>query len=412
MSAIHALGYAGLRRLLDAHGDALYLLDTEAYRRNVRELLALFGRRYARIGLGHSYKTNYIPQLCRAAYEEGAYAEVVSRMEFDMALRFGAAPARIILNGPVKDDALLREALLAGCIVNVDAVGEARRALAIVDAHPGHRFALGIRLNLPLAGRPRSRFGIAVDGPELPELLAAMRARPNLEVAGLHCHIGGDRGAASYAERTRLMVDAARWIFPEAPPRYIDIGGGLAGRMPPELEQQLGYPVPRMDDYAEAIAGTFASAYDAATGPQLIVEPGMGILSDVLWFACEVASVKRIAGQRHAIVTGSIYNVKPTLNRFDLPFTALPGPAMARAEGEWVVSGYTCMEIDVIHKGWRGALAEGDLLLFGNVGAYTVVLKPPFIKAAPAIVELASDGATALVRPSETVDDVLRGYRW
>ena len=412
MSVPRTWNYLGLRSLLDAHGDSLYLLDAVAYRANIREYFTLFRSRYARVGLGHSYKTNYIPQLCRAAYEEGAYAEVVSRMEFDMALRFGADPKRIIVNGPVKDDALLRDALYAGCTLNVDSLGEARRALAIVDAHPERRFEIGMRLNLPLDGRTRSRFGIDVESDGLREMIGAIRERENLLLAGIHCHIGGDRSAAAYAERTQRMIEASRWIFPAAPPRYIDIGGGLAGRMPRELEEQLGYRVPDMEDYAEAIAGTFARAFDPASGPELIVEPGMGILSDVLWFACEVASVKRIAEQRHAVVTGSIYNVKPTLNKFDLPVTALQAPGVLREEGEWVISGYTCMEIDVIHKAWRGALAEGDILLFGNVGAYTVVLKPPFIKAAPAIVEMLPDGTERLVKVAEGLDDVLSTYRW
>ncbi len=408
MERITDLGHQALKALVREHGDSLYVLDTEAYRRNLRVLRSLFSAHYGRIGIGHSYKTNYIPQLCKAAYEEGAYAEVVSRMEFDMALRFGAAPERIIVNGPVKDDALLRDALFAGCIVNVDGMGEADRAMAIMRAHPERRFRMGLRLNLAMSGRARSRFGIAVDDEELRTLVNALRALPNCDLEGIHCHLGGDRSAASYAARTEQMVAAAKWIFPEAPPRYVDIGGGLAGTMPEELQKQLAYPVPTMSAYAEAIAGTFARYYGPSNGPELIVEPGMGVLSDVLWFVCEVAAVKHIAGQQHAIVTGSIYNVKPTLNDFDLPFTVVHG-----ADGEqgvWKVSGYTCMEIDVLHKGWSGRLAEGDLLVHANMGAYTVVLKPPFIKAAPAIVSLGSDGRVEVVKRAETLDDVLSTY--
>lgn len=412
LDPIGRLDHSAVSDLMRLHGDSLYLLDTEAYRRNIRECLARFRARYPRIGLGHSYKTNYIPQLCRAAYEAGAYAEVVSRMEFDMALRFGSAPDRIIVNGPVKDDDLLREAMLAGCILNIDSEGEAKRALAIADAHRDIRMELGIRLNLPMDGRSRSRFGIDMESEALRSLIAAIRARTNLALTGIHCHIGGDRSAASYAERTQRMIDAARWIFPDAPPRYIDVGGGLAGRMPDELKSQLAYPPPSMTEYAEAIAGTFARAFPDGRGPELIVEPGMGILSDVLWFACAVASTKRIGSQAHAVVTGSIYNVKPTLNKFDLPFELLPVPGKEREVALWAVSGYTCMEIDVIHQAWKGALTEGDILLFGNAGAYTVVLKPPFIKAAPAIVELLPDGTTRCVKVAETLDDVLGTYRW
>ncbi len=407
---IAALGHQALRALVRAHGDSLYVLDVQVYRNNLRELRSLFAVHYGRIGIGHSYKTNYIPQLCQAAYEEGAYAEVVSRMEFDMALRFGAAPERIIVNGPVKDDALLRDALFAGCILNMDGADETRRAVVIMRANPDRRFRIGLRLNLPMNERKRSRFGIDADSNEMKELVSALRSLPNCTIAGIHCHLGGDRSAASYAERTQHMIKAAQWIFPDAPPGYIDIGGGLAGRMPQELQQQLAYPVPQLQDYAAAIAGTFAKTFDATNGPELIVEPGMGVLSDVLWFVCEVAAVKRIGDHGHAIVTGSIYNVKPTLNNFDLPFTVVRQGS--EEEGVWTVSGYTCMEIDVVHKAWRGAIAQGDLLVFGNVGAYTVVLKPPFIKAAPAIVMLHADGSTEVVKRAETLEDVLATYRW
>jgi diaminopimelate decarboxylase len=412
MSLIPRLDDTALFGLLAEHGDSFYVLDTGGYEQNLRELQALFAARYGRIGIGHSYKTNYIPQLCRAAYGLGAYAEVVSRMEFDMALRFGADPRRIIVNGPVKDDGLLRDALAAGSIVHIDGIEEGRRAWRILADGGAAKGRIGLRLNLPMEGRTRSRFGIGVEDPELHELLGAFRGLAACTVEGIHCHIGGDRTAASYAERTERMAAAAKELFPDAPPRYVDIGGGLAGRMPEALQQQLGYRVPSMADYAQAIAGTFARRFDASTGPELIVEPGIAVLSDALWFVCQVAAVKRIAGKHHAIVTGSIYNVKPTLHGFDLAFGAVPRDASLGEAAEWAVSGYTCMEIDVLHRGWNGKLATGDLLVFSNAGAYTVVLKPPFIKPMPAIVEVLPDGSTATVKIAEEVGDILRTYRW
>ncbi len=50
--------------------------------------------------------------------------------------------------------------------------------------------------------------------------------------------------------------------------------------------------------------------------------------------------------------------------------------------------GYTCIESDYIYKNYNGDLAEGDYVIFGNAGSYSVVLKPPFILPNFAIVEL------------------------
>jgi len=375
-------------------------------------MLGAFRAHYRNSSLGHSYKTNYIPQLCRAAYADGAYAEVVSRMEYDLALRLGADPQRIILNGPVKDPALLREALRSSVILNVDSLQELQQVAELAGTEPQRTFPLGLRLNFSLPGSPRSRFGIDAESNDLRVAMDLLATAPNLQLRGIHCHLGGDRTAPAYAHRASRMVELARDIFPDAPPDFIDIGGGFAGGLAPGLAAQLPYTVPSMAEYAAAVAGTLAKAYGPTGGPELIVEPGMGVLSDTGHFVCRVAATKRIGGTHHAITTGSIYNIKPTLNKYDLPVQAFHAPDSHGEEASWVLSGYTCMEIDIMHSGWRGRLAPGDLLAFGNVGAYAVVLKPPFIKPAPAILALQADGSLTEVKRAETLDDVMATYRW
>jgi diaminopimelate decarboxylase len=56
-------------------------------------------------------------------------------------------------------------------------------------------------------------------------------------------------------------------------------------------------------------------------------------------------------------------------------------------------------------------LAPGDVLELGNVGAYTLVFKPPFIRTQPAVY-LRYRGALELARSEQTVDELLAGYRW
>lgn len=406
------LSHSELSALADAYGDAFYVASVPRYRRNIREFLSYLRTNYPRAQLGHSYKTNYLPKFCIASYEEGAYAEVVSRMEYELALRLGAEPSRIILNGPVKDLSLLEEAMCAGALLNADSVQEVQQVVAIARRFPGSSFQVGLRLNFGVGQLARSRFGIDVDGPDLPYVLQLIAAEPNCRLRGLHCHFGGDRMAESYAARTRRMVELAASIFPAAPPDYVDIGGGFAGKMAPEMAVQLGYAVPSVQQYAESVGREFARVFGAANGPELIVEPGMGVLADTLEFACQVAVTKRVVDAHHAITTGSIYNIKPTLNKVELPVRVVRANPDSGAKEDWCISGYTCMEIDVMRRSYVGALDPGDFLVFGNVGAYTVVLKPPFIKPAPAILSFGSDGEIEVARRAETLDDILATYRW
>ena len=85
-----------LEKLTADYGDAFYVLDTEQFRKNFSELKAEFSKIYSNFNIAYSYKTNYTPKLCRTVNEMGGYAEVVSDMEMEIALRVGVKPEKII----------------------------------------------------------------------------------------------------------------------------------------------------------------------------------------------------------------------------------------------------------------------------------------------------------------------------
>ena len=52
---------------------------------------------------------------------------------------------------------------------------------------------------------------------------------------------------------------------------------------------------------------------------------------------------------------------------------------------------------------------SGDFIKIDNVGAYTVVLTPPFINPAPAIV-VEKSSAVKLIRSKQTLNDMFKNY--
>ena len=73
-------------------------------------------------------------------------AEVVSEEEWDLALRLGHEPSRVIVNGPIKTPRLLAEALDAGAVVNLDSHREVR--WVIERAARGEKVdTVGLRVN-------------------------------------------------------------------------------------------------------------------------------------------------------------------------------------------------------------------------------------------------------------------------
>jgi diaminopimelate decarboxylase len=232
-------------------------------------------------------------------------------------------------------------------------------------------------------------------------------------LAGLHCHFStGQRSVESYTQRTRRLLQLSARIFPH-PPRFINIGGGFFSKMSPELRSQFPCPVPSYHEYATAVAAELAAAFPDANGPELVLEPGAALIADAMCFVTKVIALKRLRSRQVALVAGSIHNIKPTLHQKQLPMSIIREfgeSCEPRGEGPIDVVGYTCMEHDCLYRGCEQTLRPGDFLIFENVGAYTIVMKPPFIRPAPAIVTYDNGEGFTVAKHRECFDDVFAAY--
>jgi len=64
------------------------------------------------------------------------------------------------------------------------------------------------------------------------------------------------------------------------------------------------------------------------------------------------------------------------------------------------------------HTSLHAELASGDLIESSHLGVYGVVLKPPFIKPARAIMSLRENGGFTVVKRMEVLNDIMATYQW
>lgn len=208
------------------------------------------------------------------------------------------------------------------------------------------------------------------------------------------------------------MIEIANRFFLDSPLSFIDLGGGFFSQMSDDLKKQFGVNVPGFKDYAEAIAGVFLSSYPSGQGPMLILEPGTALTADIMKFSCKVMGLKKICSQKIAILSGSIYNIKPTLNDKNLPIRIYHQPGVERPKEDcYHFGGYTCRENDYLYLNYTGPLSIDDYVVFDNVGAYTLVLKPPFIL--PNVPVLNYDESTQsfyIIKRKETLSDIFQTF--
>lgn len=396
-----------LEQLTATYGNAFYILDSEQFKSNFHELKNAFAKIYDNFNIAYSYKTNYTPKLCKIINELGGYAEVVSDMEMEIALRIGVEARKIIWNGPYKNYRKVEELLLAGGTVNLDSIYEIEEIKEISKRHSGQNINVGIRVNFDIFDGVTSRFGFDIESNEFKEVFRFIKEHENINLIGIQCHFA-TRRLETWKPRAEKMLALLDKL--NITPSHIDLGGGLFGKMDESLKKQFDSAIPTYEEYANEVAPLFAEHYkNAESKPLLLIEPGSALVGDCMKFASRVINIKEVRGKPIATLLGSIYNINPTLNKKNPPIKVY---SMGESQREYVdldFGGFTCIESDYLYRHFSGKLAKGDMIVFGNVGSYSVVLKPPFILPNFPIIDISNAGVEQIKR-GEVFDDLFHTF--
>jgi len=395
--------------LLRGFTPPFYLLDVPRLTAKYESFSDGFRTVFPRCVVAHSYKTSYLPHLLRHLHGLGAHAEVVSEYEYSLALRLGVKPAQIIYNGPGKPPDWVRQALTRGSIVHLDSLDEVDAAIAGARAYThatGEPGRVGLRLNLKLPDQPgiRSRFGLSLEDYELKQAADRLRGA-GVQVLGLHAHLTHQSRRLDSYEYLASSISKVAAELHLTQLEWVDVGGGF-GYAPPELE---GYHFPSFAEYAQTIGTVFARQFDLEE-LTVIAEPGIATVGDVLCYFAPVRALKSVGNRLIAVVDGSVHTIKPTRHGVNLPTTVYDVAWRKKGEDDrfhtYDVAGYTCLEDDWIARDQSlPELSVGDVLAIANVGAYTYVFKPPFIRPRPAF--LAFDGTCCrLVQEEERIEEM------
>ena len=406
------IDYQLIRQIDERFGSPFYLMDSEKYQQNISSFLAAFRKRYPQTIAGYSFKTNYVPALCVIAKNEGCFAEVVSEMELDLAVKLGFE--NIIFNGPIKRLSALQKAIKHHAIINIDSAYEVDFICQYVQGHPNADLHVGLRVNVHLAdaqgrstvqcGLREGRFGFPHD--ILAENIHKLQ-KAGLTIESLHGHTSSsDRAAFNYMVITDYMLSVCE-EFMLNDLRYFDIGGGFFGAAPEGLDVS-GRPT--YEDYAKTVLGlAMKNAWFMNHRPYVVIEPGSSVVSNVFTYYTKTYQIKHIGLKNFVLVDGTVFDVKPTMHSNNLPHKIISNREL-QGSVKYDVVGSTCMEKDVILRDISlPEMKAGDYIEIRGVGAYTIALTPIFINYLPPIVSI--DDEIKVVRRRQELDDVIKIYQ-
>ena len=391
------------REALERWGSPIYYGEETTLRSNYDSFVNSLRRHYSDSLIAYSYKTNYTPHLCQLLDDWGAWAEVVSGFEMDVALKLGVDSEKILFNGPAKSFDDLVRAIEHRVTIHLDNIEEWEQVKLIETKH---KVSLAIRLNFDLSDGYVSRFGFEADHESTIGVLREIVNDNRFILRGVHIHYStAGRTLDSFELRlSKLLSWMDRYLNDEI--EYVDCGGGFFSAMPVSLKKEFSHEIPSLSDYGDRLGETMKKRF-GESGPKLIIEPGTALMANVFSFICEVTSLKTVRNKQFATCNGSIYNIKPTLHQLQMPYQVMESQESDVATD---VVGYTCKDNDVLIRDCMAALHAGTLVEFQNVGAYTFVLKPPFIEPDFPVIFKSTNGVLKCIKRRETVDDLLATY--
>jgi diaminopimelate decarboxylase len=398
-----------LNTLSDTYGDSFFLFDSQKLQVNLAELKSSFQTLYNNFTMAYSYKTNYVPLIIKQIIDSGVHSEVVSQMEYDLAKLLKVDSKHIIFNGPVKSVETLKMIARDKVQLNLDSLVEINNLISIVDDLNGlDPLKVGIRCNLRLDEISSSRFGIDVESEDFSKAVRKIQQNPHLRLSGLHCHLP-NRDLKSVVDRVSKLVEVAKQTFVNVPD-FLNIGGGFYGK---ELTSLTKDEIPTFGDYAKSVTEIIKKSYpDSSKQPKLIIEPGTSLVANCLTYWTKIVSTKKIGENHIAVSSGSIFECSPN-GRVPRKPTYLLSKSVFSEYNKWNIVGYTCVESDVLSSEFEADLNVGDYVGYGNVGSYSIVMKPPFISPASPILEiLPNSNKIRIMREPQKLNEIFASYKF
>ena len=367
-------------------GTPSFVFDECALAARMREIKQIVGDS---VRLCYSIKAN--PFLIPAMQNLVELLEVCSPGELEICEDLHVDPSTILFSGVNKTLADVEHAMDAG-VVNFTAESPLHiRLLQQAAEKRGKVYPVLLRLT---AG---TQFGM--DESDLLHAITHRADYPNLRFEGIHYFSGTQRAKLDKDQRKELaMLD-----------EFMDKLERDYGFVCEKLEYGPGlfFPYFAHEDHSDTLAPIRSLAPDLqkiAARCHLTIEMGRFFASECGTYLTEVIDTKVNCGSHFAILDGGMHHVNYLGGMMGMRvpmITHIPGPVHNdETEAEWALCGSLCTTADVlVRKMALSGLAQGDILAFHNIGAYSVTEGPALFlsRNMPRII-LAGEGGARLVR--------------
>lgn len=405
--------------LAKQYGTPLYVMDEDQIRKNCRVYKDAVDKYYDGNGLIlYASKAFSCMQIYRIMAQEGLGIDVVSGGELYTALKAKFPMEKVYFHGNNKTNDEIELAVKHGVgRIVVDNVFELGRLDAIsakyqkktkilfrikpgIDAHT-HSFIQ--------TGQIDSKFGVALETGEAMDIIAQAAKLENVEVVGVHCHIGSqifDLAPFELAAKvmTNFMADVKDKL--DLSLNELNLGGGYG------IKYLDSHNPVEYDAYIRSVSEVVKDTANSRgiSVPKIIMEPGRSLVGPAGITLYTVGAVKEIPNVRTYVSVDGGMTDNPRYILYQSEYSAL----LANRAGDKpvkpvTIAGKCCESGDLLAEGvMMPEVKAGDTLAVLATGAYNYSMASNYNRIPRPPVVMVSGGKAKVAIKRETYDDLIR----
>ena len=415
------LYFAGqnIEELANKYSTPLYLFDEDRLRQNIRTYKRALGSSFADARLLYASKAASFKQIYRIMAQEQVGIDVVSIGEMYTAKSAGFDLKNAYFHGNNKTDFDIAYAMDAGigCFVcdgeeellRINALAEQRSITqnVLLRITPGIDTHTYEAVN---TGKVDSKFGSAIETGQAQALTVKALGLKHISLAGFHCHVGSQVFTEDVFERAAVIMlgfinDIRVKTGYTAP--CLDLGGGYGVRYV-KSDPVLDIPQ-KIESVAKAVKQCCLALKLAE--PQILLEPGRGIVADAGMTVYTVGSVKRIPGYKNYVSVDGGMADNPRFALYGAKYTVLPvGDTDSPRELICSVVGRCCESGDIIQENvcLPDTVKRDSLIAVCTTGAYNYSMASNYNRLARPAAVMLKGGESYIAVRRESLDDLIR----
>ena len=412
------IGKVKTTELADRFGTPLYIMDEALIRSNCRRYCDSFRCNEGKNRVAYAGKAFLTLYMCRIIEECSMYLDVVSAGELFTAHKAEFPMNRVLFHGNNKtlDEIEMGVKYGVGTFV-VDNFYEIENLNEIAKRYNVKqriylRVAPGIEAHTHdyiKTGQIDSKFGFTPEKEVLLDIINKAEDMSNIELAGLHCHIGSQIfDTEPYMDAAKIMLTLIKKIKDHTgyEIKELDLGGGFGiyyteGDTPKSIEEYTTVILKTVDDFCRE---------NDMNIPVLTIEPGRSIVGNAGTTLYTAGSIKDIPNiRKYVSVDGGMSdNIRPSL--YKAKYECAVANNVISDDNEVVtLAGKCCESGDILVDSIElPSIKSGDLIAITTTGAYGYSMSSNYNKNPRPAVVMVENGQSKLICRRETYEEIIQ----